>query len=79
MSAKTKLILLGTSACHICDQAEDLLKNTNIAYQKIDIADQEQWQEQYAIKIPVLLNTEYSQELCWPFSIEDIQAFLHTT
>ena len=68
-----KLILLGTSACHLCDQAEDLLKNTNIAYQKIDIADQEQWQEQYAIKIPVLLDTENQQELCWPFSIEDIK------
>jgi len=71
-----KLILLGTSACHLCDQAEDLLKNTNIAYQKIDIADQEQWQERYAIKIPVLLDTENQQELCWPFSVEDIKTLV---
>ena len=77
MLGMCKLILLGTSACHLCDQAEDLLKNTNIAYQKIDIADQEQWQERYAIKIPVLLDMENQQELCWPFSIKDIQAFLN--
>ena len=73
----SKLILLGTSACHLCEQAEDLLQHTHIAYQKIDIADQEQWQERYAIKIPVLLDTENQRELCWPFTIEDIQAFLH--
>ena len=74
----SKLILLGTSACHLCEQAEELLKQANISYQKIDIAEQEQWQAQYAIKIPVLLNTQYTQELCWPFTIEDIQAFMQT-
>ena len=72
----TRLILLGTSACHLCEQAETLLNEADIAFQKIDIAEQEQWQERYAIKIPVLLNTECQQELCWPFTIEDIQAFL---
>ena len=76
MSAKTKLILLGTSACHLCEQAEDLLQQLNVVYQKIDIAEQEQWQARYAIKIPVLLNTECQQELCWPFAIEDIQALI---
>lgn len=74
MSAMNKLILLGTSACHLCEQAEDLLKQAGIAYQKIDIAEDEQWQARYAIKIPVLLNTELQKELCWPFVIEDIQA-----
>ena len=73
-----ELILYSTSACHLCEQAEVLLKQANISYQKIDIAEQEQWQAQYAIKIPVLLNTQYTQELCWPFTIEDIQAFMQT-
>ena len=72
----SKTTLLGTSACHLCEQAEDLLKAINVSYQKIDIAEQEQWQARYAIKIPVLLNSECQQELCWPFAIEDIQAFL---
>ena len=76
MSAMSKLILLSTSACHLCEQAEDLLKRINIDYQKIDIAEQEQWLECYAIKIPVILNTETQKELCWPFAIEDIQALI---
>jgi len=61
-------LLLGTSACHLCEQAEALLAPLNISYSKIDISEQEQWQEQYAIKIPVLLNTETNQEICWPFN-----------
>ena len=76
MSVMNKLTLLGTSACHLCEQAEGLLNDINIAYEKIDIAEQEQWQERYAIKIPVLLNTSDTRELCWPFTIHDIQAFI---
>ncbi|NOQ64601.1 MAG: glutaredoxin family protein [Methyloprofundus sp.] len=72
----TKLLLLGTSACHLCEQAEALLKATAISYQKIDIAEEEQWQERYAIKIPVLFETESERELCWPFDSADIQAWL---
>lgn len=72
----SKFILLGTSACHLCEQAEELLNTKKVVYQKIDIAEQEQWQEKYAIKIPVLLNTECQQELCWPFTEEDIQALI---
>ncbi len=68
-------ILLGTAACHLCEQAEDLLKQIPIVYEKIDIAEQEQWQAEYAIKIPVLLSSECQQALCWPFTLEDIQAF----
>ena len=71
-----KPILLGTSACHLCEQAEELLQQLDIVYEKIDIAEQEQWQEHYAIKIPVLINTQEQQELCWPFTIEDIQVLL---
>ncbi len=71
----SQLILLGTSACHLCEQAEALLEQLAITYQKIDIAEQEQWQARYAIKIPVLLDMQTQQELCWPFAIEDIQSF----
>ncbi|RLA25798.1 MAG: glutaredoxin family protein [Gammaproteobacteria bacterium] len=74
--SNTALILLGTSACHLCEQAEALLNEADIAFQKIDIAEHEQWQERYAVKIPVLLNVELKQELCWPFIIEDIQALI---
>ena len=63
-------LLLSTEACHLCEQAEALLAPLDIRYSKIDIAEEEQWQADYATKIPVLLNTETNKELCWPFSAE---------
>ena len=68
----SQLLLLGTSACHLCEQAEALVVQLNISFTKVDIAEQEQWQDRYAIKIPVLLDVEAQKELCWPFSSEDI-------
>ncbi|NYT47286.1 MAG: glutaredoxin family protein [Candidatus Methanofishera endochildressiae] len=67
-----QLLLLSTSACHLCEQAEALLLQLDITYQKIDIAEQEQWQERYAIKIPVLLNTENQKRAMLAFDIEQI-------
>ena len=71
-----KYLLLGTSACHLCEQAEELLNFLSIPYRKVDIAEEEQWQARYAIKIPVLLNINTQKELCWPFSQEDILRWL---
>ncbi|MCF7969698.1 MAG: glutaredoxin family protein [Methylococcaceae bacterium] len=72
----SQLLLLGTSACHLCEQAEALFLQLNIPFAKIDIAEQEQWQENYAIKIPVLLDLVTKKELGWPFSAEDILSFV---
>jgi hypothetical protein len=71
------IILLGTSGCHLCEDAELILAECdqiNIEY--IDIAEQEQWQEKYAIRIPVLYHPETEKELGWPFSQEQAQIFI---
>ncbi len=71
------IILLGTSGCHLCDDAELILAECdqiNIEY--IDIAEQVQWQEKYAIRIPVLYHPETEKELGWPFSQEQAQVFI---
>ena len=71
------IILLGTSGCHLCEDAELILAECdqiNIEY--IDIAEQEQWQEKYAIRIPVLYHPETEKELGWPFSQEQAQVFI---
>ena len=71
------IILLGTSGCHLCEDAELILAEcdqVNIEY--IDIAEQEQWQEKYAIRIPVLYHPETEKELGWPFSQEQAQVFI---
>jgi hypothetical protein len=76
-----RFILFSTSACHLCDQAEEIIRDCLPAsfdqlVEKIDIADAEQWQERYALRIPVLFNCDSKQELCWYFSREDVLRFM---
>lgn len=74
-----KLFLLGTTACHLCQEAELIIatcKNNRIEIEYIDIAEHEQWQEKYAIRIPVLYYPETKKELGWPFTLVQVRAFI---
>ncbi len=73
-----ELILFGTLGCHLCEEAELILvhfKQVNI--ELIDIAEQDQWQDKFAIRIPVLYHAETGKELCWPFEQVQAQAFIN--
>ena len=76
------LILFGTSACHLCEQAEEMLTallpqfpQLNVTF--VDIAEETQWQQRYAIKIPVLYNPENQSELSWVFNTNDVITFIN--
>lgn len=71
-------VLFGTSGCHLCEEAEIILAASfpEIKLEMIDIAEQEQWQEKYAIKIPVLYHRESRKELFWPFSETEVDEFI---
>jgi glutaredoxin len=77
-----QLILLGTSGCHLCEDAQQIIDSVVMGFEQpislehIDIAEQEQWQEQYAIRIPVLYHAKTGDELDWPFDAAAVQAFL---
>ncbi len=76
-----KYLLLGTAGCHLCELAEGLIAEcqtdkSNNSVELIDIAEQTQWQEDFAINIPVLLHPESGQFIHWPFSKEDILTFI---
>jgi len=72
-----KLILLGTSGCHLCEEAELIMSScNNVEIELIDIAEQEQWQEKYAIRIPVLYHSTTESELGWPFDQLQAQGFI---
>ncbi len=76
-----QLLLLGTSGCHLCEQAEQIINaclpdKLGVAIEIIDIAEQEQWQENYAIRIPVLYHPETRKELGWPFDKTDVKEFI---
>ena len=71
--------LLGTSGCHLCDIAEQLLSQFQavqpIRYQYVDIADfDEVLMMEFATTIPVILTP--SKRLNYPFSVLDLQQLL---
>ena len=74
------LILYGTSACHLCEEAAAILRKMapelGFNWSEVDIAEDDALTQRYAIKIPVLKQQNSSEELCWPFSHADVSAFL---
>lgn len=70
-------MLFGTSGCHLCEQAK-VIVNACVpgGAEAVDIAEQEQWQELYAVRIPVLYDSETKQELGWPFDLAEVEDFI---
>lgn len=72
--------LYGTSACHLCEQAEALvvtaLRNgAACTVEEIDISDSDELMARYGERIPVLAHPD-GRELNWPFSESEVAAFL---
>lgn len=72
------LLLLGTAGCHLCEEAEAIVQQClpNDAIELVDIAEQEYWQADYAVRIPVLYDVETGKELAWRFDEESVFAFI---
>lgn len=78
--AVESLVLYGTSACHLCELAEDLLSDlqkqgAEFSVTKVDIAEDDVLMEQYGIVIPVVRRSNGS-ELGWPFDADDVMRWL---
>ncbi|MFD0913604.1 glutaredoxin family protein [Methylophilus luteus] len=69
------LILYGTVGCHLCDDAERVLQTLGLAYQTIDIIDDNRLLEKFATSIPVLQGADESY-LYWPFDTEQVTHWL---
>ena len=75
-----RLLLFGTSACHLCELAEALLleqqaAGRQLAFDKVDISESDELFERYGLTIPVLRHPD-GRELGWPFDAERLGAFL---
>jgi len=73
-----ELILYGTSACHLCEEATAILlpitSASGIAMLQVDIADEDELMTRYGLRIPVLACN--GLELDWPFNTEQVVEFL---
>lgn len=68
-----------TLGCHLCDLALQLVEQSihceQISIDLVDIADDDQLMERYGIRIPVLTNIQSQNEIGWPFSQEEFDAW----
>ena len=69
------LILYGTSACHLCEIASDLLRDARCQFEEIDISESDALFERYGVTIPVL-KREDGAELNWPFDSAHLADFV---
>jgi hypothetical protein len=73
------LILYSTSACHLCEQALELMQPLVAAgceIRVVDISESDELFERYGILIPVLRRVASGAELNWPFDLEAIADLL---
>ena len=74
------LILYTTSGCHLCEQAEQLLRSFSsmpqAQYTAVDIADDPELFAKYGITIPVIKDRATGTEIGWPFDRNALSAFI---
>jgi hypothetical protein len=73
--AAPRLVLYGTSACHLCETAEAMLRRQGTLFNKVDISDSDELFQRYGLRIPVLRHPG-GAELGWPFSDAELAEFL---
>ncbi|MDO8926081.1 MAG: glutaredoxin family protein [Sideroxyarcus sp.] len=71
-----RLVLYGKESCHLCDEAEVVLRGLGIVAEYIDITSAAGLLESYGIRIPVLKRLDTGTELGWPFDADGVTRFL---
>jgi glutaredoxin len=71
-----KLLLYGTSCCHLCEQAEAILLAAGVSAEHIDIANDDALLERYGTRIPVVRRADDGGEIGWPFDAAMIERFI---
>lgn len=74
---KPNLALYTTLGCHLCEQAEALiLAAAGATVRQVEISDDAELLERYAIRIPVLHRRDTGEELDWPFDAAAVRRLL---
>jgi glutaredoxin len=69
------LTLYGTSYCHLCHDAQALLRQLHLTWQDVDIVEDEHLFQLYQTSIPVLACNEH--QLFWPFTLPQLIDFIN--
>jgi len=68
--------LFSTSGCHLCAEAEAILRQVGITAAKIDILDDDNLFDKYSLRIPVVKRIDNGAELNWSFDAVSLLRFL---
>ncbi len=68
------ILLYHTDGCHLCEQAEALLQQLGVAFERSDIIHDERLRATYGWRIPVIASA--GGELDWPFDRQRLEHFL---
>lgn len=76
----TVVRLYTTVGCHLCEEALAMLQRLEASHEleicDVEISESESLMAAYGIRIPVIAVTGRDDELGWPFSIEQLEAFI---
>lgn len=75
------LVLFTTAGCHLCDDAEAILRYCRsyfpqVQWRMVDIAEDAALVERYGVRIPVISIADSEAELNWPFDPGQLMAFI---
>jgi hypothetical protein len=75
------LVLFATAGCHLCDDAEAILRYCHsyypqVQWRTVDIAEEPALVERYGVRIPVISMADSEAELNWPFDPGQLMAFI---
>lgn len=73
---QVKVKLNCTEHCHICKEAEAIIREAGITTLKIDILNDDKLFDKYRKRIPVLQRIDNGAELDWPFDAATVSRFL---
>jgi 3'-phosphoadenosine 5'-phosphosulfate sulfotransferase (PAPS reductase)/FAD synthetase len=74
------LILYSTVGCHLCELAEEQLRQAqqqfDLRWRWTEIVDSEELMERYSLRIPVVVEPASGEEMGWPFTQPELQTWL---
>tara|TARA_R110002072_G_scaffold216658_1_gene374048 strand:- start:5151 stop:5396 length:246 start_codon:yes stop_codon:yes gene_type:complete len=78
-----EIILYTTAGCHLCEQAEQLLRVVadlnQLSWHAVDIAEDAALVERFGVRIPVIQVAGAADDLGWPFDEAALISYLQNS
>ena len=75
MTTGELLILYTRAECHLCEQAEAMLRAAGLRWRPVDIGGSAELERAYGLRVPVLRRSDTGLELDFPFDPAGVASF----